>query len=171
MELEFSRISTGPVLRGSWIVELDADSCAGDHRVVFPGEERLASGGRSDLDVFGVLRFYFQLAGLGRHVQFRQSFLHIAYAGVHPRAYRSAQYIFPVGGKNITSHGFFRTGDFLARFMEHRVHFSMGNAHGSRAGRNFLVSDGAQSVCRRALASDAQPGELLLASPRHDARH
>src|SRR6267154_260511 len=171
MELEFSRILTGTILRRSWIVQLDADSCAGDYRIVLPGEEGLASRDRRDLDVFGVLRFYFQLSGLGWHVQFRQSFLHISYADLHPRAYRFAQLVFPVGGKNVAGHGLFRTDDWLALVMEYRLHFSMGDAHGSRAGRNFLVSNGAQSVCRRAFASDAQPGNLLLASPGYDARH
>src|ERR1700730_12803959 len=126
MELEFSGILTGPVLRGSWIVQLDADSFAGNYRIVLPGEEKLAFGGRSDSDVPGILLFYFQLSGLGRHVQFRQSFLHISYADLYSRTCCSAQFFFQVGGKNVTGHGSLGNSGCFAFVMEYRVYFSMG---------------------------------------------
>ena len=39
--------------------------------------------------------------------------------------------------------------------MECRIHFSVGHAHGSRARENFVARDGAQPICRSALADDA----------------
>src|ERR1700682_4793386 len=49
LELDFSRILAGSVLRGSWIVELDADFLLGDHGTVFPGQAQLACGDRIDI--------------------------------------------------------------------------------------------------------------------------
>src|SRR5882762_458378 len=139
LELGFSRILARSILRGSWIVELDSDSVLGDYRAVFPRQAEPASGDRIDPDIVGILLLYRLLSRLGRVVQLRQSFFYFAYAGVHLRACRAAQRFSPVGGKTFACRGAFGGGNCDARDLEFRLHFPMGDAHGSCAWRDFVA--------------------------------